>query len=87
MMTGALAGDGVSNLLKYALNLSPVVPAPADALPRGEVVEGRLTHFPRGDSRTDLDYVVEVSSTSKAGTPARNLPRRQKYPGRETGRK
>src|SRR5690625_2276564 len=56
------AGDGVENLLKYALNLSPFENATAEDQPKVEVKEGRLMlTFNRGDDRTDIEYRVEVS--------------------------
>lgn len=56
------AGDGVENLLKYALNLSPFESAKGEELPKVEVHDGRLMlTFNRGDDRTDIEYRVEVS--------------------------
>lgn len=56
------AGDGVSNLMKYALNLSPFARATAADLPGSSIEAGYLTlTFARGSSRTDIDYLVEVS--------------------------
>lgn len=56
------AADGVPNLLKYALNLPPFVPATGADLPGSSIDSGHLTlTFARGSSRTDIDYLVEVS--------------------------
>jgi len=64
---GQPAGDGVSNLMKYALNLPAHSTAPAGALP----IVGRTTlsgstyltiSFTRQNSLTDITYSVQASS-------------------------
>ncbi len=55
------AGDGISNVLKYALDLDPWTPS-RDGLPKVVREDGelRITHRSRNDD-PDLAYVVEVS--------------------------
>jgi hypothetical protein len=69
-------GDGLSNLLEYALGSSPVA-ADADSpgRPLSQLIEGRLAlDFPRSPARTDLDLVVEASADLVTWTPiARSL--------------
>lgn len=56
------AGDGVENLLKYALNLEPFMSADRQSLPTVlQVEDGLGIRFRRGITRTDIEYVVEVS--------------------------
>ncbi len=58
---GAPAGDGIANLLKYALRLDPHVPS-ADRVPVPGMEEGRLTlYLDRRLDDPDLAYRVEVS--------------------------
>lgn len=57
------AGDGLANLIKYALGLNPAEVAPADRLPTLAEVDGFLgLNIPRRNRRADVDYVVEFSS-------------------------
>lgn len=57
------AGDGLANLLKYALGLNPAEVAPANRFPTLAEVDGFLAlNVPRRNRRTDVDYVVEFSS-------------------------
>lgn len=64
-ISGPLAdpvGDGVANLLAYALHLDPRSPAPRDALPtQGFTEEGLTLTFNRSKEATDVEFVVEVS--------------------------
>ncbi len=55
------AGDGVSNLVKYALGLNPLTPAIND-LPVSELVEDHLTitYQPNGEA-IGIEAIVEVS--------------------------
>lgn len=57
------AGDGVSNLVKYALNLPPQQPI-ADQLPDASITpEGYLQiSVPRNPAATDITLSVEISS-------------------------
>ncbi len=56
------AGDGIENLLKYALNLNPFEPAQRDDLPLAQLVNGRLAlTYSRSDLRSDISCVAEVS--------------------------
>ncbi len=60
----SFSGDGVSNLLKYALDLDPRANAGGAALATvsRSVTDGTLTiSFMRDAARTDIDYVVEAS--------------------------
>lgn len=57
------AGDGVSNLMKYALDLSPWIPIGSTELPKGAIDEGGrliLGYWERTDV-DDITYVPEVS--------------------------
>jgi hypothetical protein len=57
------AGDGLANLLKYALGLNPTEVAPTDRFPTLAEVDGFLAlNVPRRNRRADVDYVVEFSS-------------------------
>jgi len=60
------AGDGVPNLLKYALGLDPNIPATISQLPTGGIQpDGGQDYLTMTVSRTaaqtDISYVVEVS--------------------------
>jgi hypothetical protein len=75
------AGDGVSNLLKYAFGLLPMEPA-ADALPTLIAVDGDLalefTHDPDAavthvlEGSTDLENWSEISIAEENATPLAN---------------
>jgi hypothetical protein len=55
-------GDGVPNLLRYALGLDLAVPDRAE-LPAAELEGDRLSlRFPRDPAKRDIAYVVEASS-------------------------
>ncbi len=55
-------GDGMTNLLKYAIGLDPWRSYAASGAPVSSVSEGHLTlTFPQWTDATDLFYVVEVS--------------------------
>lgn len=55
-----LAGDDVSNLLKYAFGLDPKAPAPREELPAMGMAEGGLTlTYTRIKGATDVAYTVE----------------------------
>jgi len=67
------AGDGVPNLLKYALGLDPLVVAARESLPMfewdGDFAALRVARLSR---REDVDYVVQFSSDLvkwTSGTP------------------
>lgn len=54
-------GEGVSNLLRYALEIDPNLPG-RELLPRPEARDDRLfLQFYRDPSRTDIAYIVEAS--------------------------
>jgi hypothetical protein len=60
------AGDGVPNLLKYALGLDPNTPATRSQLPTGGIFQEFGHKFlamtvNRASQRADIAYVVEVS--------------------------
>lgn len=60
------AGDGVTNLMKYALGLDPNIPA-RDGLPTistADISDERflILSYTRPKDRTDIEYIVEVSS-------------------------
>ena len=58
--TNAPAGDGVSNLLKYALGLNPTLPA-TTGLPEMKMTNRRLAiTFSRQKSATDIVYEVQA---------------------------
>jgi len=71
------AGDGVPNLLKYALGLDPNTPATISQLPTGGIQpDGGQDYLTmtinRTSKPTDISYVVEVSGdlqTWASGTP------------------
>ncbi len=55
-------GDGISELLEYALNLDPAL-ADADKLPIPIVEGDQLTYtYPKDTSKPELTYEIEVSS-------------------------
>ena len=56
------SGDGMPNLLKYALGLDPRLDNAATGTPVSAISDGHLTlTFPKWTDATDLHYVVEVS--------------------------
>lgn len=60
------AGDGVPNLLKYALGLDPLTPAPAAQLPSGGIASDGGQNYltltvDRSAVAPDVTYTVEVS--------------------------
>lgn len=60
------SGDGLNNLMKYALGLDPANPAAASELPSiATSPDGGASYLtltvPRQSERSDVDYVVEVS--------------------------
>lgn len=62
--TASPAGDGVQNLMKYALGLSPMVPVSSADLPLAEVNgEGQLVlvYWERTDV-SDIEYIPEAST-------------------------
>ncbi len=60
-LTATPAGDGIPNLLKYALNLDPLTVATGD-LPGGTVTNGFLTlTYTKSKAATDVTCVVEVT--------------------------
>ncbi len=59
--TSAPAGDGIPNLLKYALGMNPTVPA-TDGLPEMKMTNSRLAlTFNRQKSATDVIYEVQAA--------------------------
>ena len=59
--TASPAGDGIPNLVKYAMGLDPRTPS-RDAMPGAAMVDGHLTlSYTRRTLAPDVDYVVEVS--------------------------
>ena len=76
------AGDGVANLLKYALGLAPFTPA-SNKPPAISLTGGRLRMvFNRDPLKTDLTYTVQASdalnpwidiASSTTGNPTANL--------------
>ena len=63
----SLGGDGITNLMKYALALNPAKPAPALALPAAHFNSGNITFtYSVNKAATNLVYVVEVSSDLQA---------------------
>jgi hypothetical protein len=63
----APAGDGVANLVKYALGLDPLAPAQPGELPAGSLEEESGASYAtltvhRADQAPDITYLVEVSS-------------------------
>ena len=58
------ANDGLVNMVKYALGLDPAQRAQTAQLPEASSTSSYLTlAVPRRNKRTDVDYIVEVSST------------------------
>lgn len=56
------SGDGMPNLLKYAIGLDPTLTNAATGAPVSTISDGHLTlSFPQWTDATDLHYVVEVS--------------------------
>ena len=65
------AGDGVPNLIKYALGLNPSTPATAAQLPSGSIQPAGGTNYltltvNRAAQPPDVTYIVEVSSNLPA---------------------
>jgi hypothetical protein len=58
--TAVNAGDGLPNLLKYALGLDPLVPGVAPIITAISIDRLRLT-AQKNPSATDVNYIVEVS--------------------------
>jgi len=59
--TNAPAGDGVSNLMKYALGMDPTVPT-THGLPEMKMTNGRLAlTFSRQKSASDIVYQVQAA--------------------------
>jgi hypothetical protein len=55
-------GDGIANLIKYALLMTPGQNG-ANRLPRGQIQDGRLAiTFQRAPSRSDVSIIVEAQS-------------------------
>lgn len=68
------AGDGVVNLIKYALGISPTA-ASTTGLPVVSEVSGFLRiQFPRNPSATDVSYTVVASNDLSAWTPIASRP-------------
>ena len=66
------AGDGVPNLIKYALGLNPSTPATAAQLPSGGIQPNGGTNYltltvNRAAQPSDITYIVEVSSNLLGG--------------------
>src|SRR5664280_1712926 len=66
------AGDGVPNLIKYALGLNPLTPATSAQLPSGRIQPAGGTNFltltvNRAARPTDITYIVEVSGNLMGG--------------------
>ena len=66
------AGDGVPNLIKYALGLNPTNPASAAQLPSGGIQPSGGTNYltltvNRAAQPSDVTYIVEVSSNLLSG--------------------
>jgi len=66
------AGDGVPNLIKYALGLNPATPATAAQLPSGSIQPAGGTNYltltvNRAAQLPDITYIVEVSSNLPGG--------------------
>lgn len=68
--SAVLAGDGLSNLLKYALGLAPRTPV-ASGLPQaGLAADGWTFTYGRPAERPDLTYAVEVSTNLSSWSSA-----------------
>jgi len=66
------AGDGVPNLIKYALGLNPPTPATAAQLPSGGIQPNGGTNYltltvNRAADPSDITYIVEVSGNLPGG--------------------
>ena len=66
------AGDGVPNLLKYALGLNPFAPATAAQLPSGSIQSYTGTNYltltvNRAAEPSDVSYIVEVTGNLLSG--------------------
>jgi hypothetical protein len=66
------AGDGVPNLIKYALGLNPFTPATSAQLPFGKIQPAGVTNYltltvNRASEPPDVTYIVEVSSNLLGG--------------------
>lgn len=66
------AGDGVPNLIKYALGLNPSTPATTAQLPSGGIQPDGGTNYltltvNRAADPSDITYLVEVSSNLLGG--------------------
>jgi hypothetical protein len=66
------AGDGVPNLIKYALGLDPLTPATSAQLPSGRVQPAGGTNFltltvNRAAQPSDITYIVEVTGNLQGG--------------------
>ena len=54
--------EGVSNLMRYALDIDPSMPAPVHGLPGLKFREGQVFfRFPMSEDKTDIAYIVERS--------------------------
>ena len=59
--TNSYVGDGIPNLLKYALGLNPTVPA-TNGLPEAKMTNNKLSlTFNRQKSATDIVYEVQAA--------------------------
>lgn len=60
-----LAGDGITNLMKYALNLNPWMPATGSLPIPGTVTVSNVKYltlaYTQTTAATDISYIVEVS--------------------------
>ncbi len=71
--TASPSGDGVPNLIKYALGLNPLTPAATDQLPSGSIQPDSGQNYltltaNRLSLATDVTYAVEVSSDLRSWT-------------------
>jgi DNA/RNA endonuclease G (NUC1) len=68
-------GDGIPNLVKYALGLDPKVTAPADRLPAVSVTETEWVYTYRRDpTRTDVTLAVETTTNFSTWSSAGLTP-------------
>ncbi|MES2474666.1 MAG: choice-of-anchor Q domain-containing protein [Verrucomicrobiota bacterium] len=68
--TATPANDGVSNLLKYAFHLDPLVPATAADLPLMDMATGEIgLTYTRVIAATNLDYTPEWSANLATWSP------------------
>jgi hypothetical protein len=59
--TNSYAGDGIANLVKYALGMNPTVPS-TSGLPEMKITNNRLSlTFNRQKSATDIVYEVQAA--------------------------